>query len=97
MAPCSLVKYVSAFGQKKVQPPFFTEARRFVTTHQIIRCQTQEAQNQKHLEIIRYQIKNELKYLNTIEFRLSGHCLPGTPFIHIGLALRVNLSRILQD
>jgi len=38
-----------------------------------------------------------LEELSTIELHLSGHWLSGTPIIRIGLALRVNLSRILQN
>jgi len=96
MTPYSLVKYVSAFG-KNVEASIFTEVRNFVTTYQIIRCHNPEPQNLKRLQSIRYQTKNELKYLNTIEIRLSGYWSSGTPIIQIGLALRGNLSKILQN
>jgi len=34
---------------------------------------------------------------STVEFHLFGRWLTGSPIIRIGLALRVNLSRILQN
>jgi len=34
--------------------------------------------------------------IGTVELHLSGRWLSGSPIIRIGLALRVNLSRILQ-
>jgi len=35
--------------------------------------------------------------INTVKLHLSGRCLSGSPIIQIGLALQVNLSRILQN
>jgi hypothetical protein len=38
-----------------------------------------------------------LLWCSTVELHFSGHRLSGSPIIRIGLALRVNVSRILQN
>ena len=40
--------------------------------------------------------RSSLVHPSTVEIHLSGSRLSGTPIIRIGLALRVNLSRMLK-